>query len=772
MKISDGNWLIQPGLNVTYPVQVFDVEQQGNDLVVYVAPRDVRERTWQLDTLMFTVRLFAPQEGIVGVRIEHFQGALNNGPHYPLNVLKDVKVEIENNAEFAELKSGSASVRVTKGEFWALDFLRNGQRITGSQLKNNGYVQDTNTDRNYVFERLDLGVGETVYGLGERFTALVRNGQTVETWNRDGGTSTEQPYKNIPFYLTNRGYGVLVNHPENVSFEVGSEKVSKVQFSVEGEYLEYFVIDGPTPKEVLNRYTQFTGRPALPPAWSFGLWLTTSFTTNYDEATVNSFIDGMAERDLPLHVFHFDCFWMKAFQWCDFEWDPVTFPDPEGMIRRLKEKGLKVCVWINPYIGQKSPIFRELKEKGYLLKRPDGSLWQWDKWQPGLAIYDFTNPDACRWYADKLKGLVEIGVDCFKTDFGERIPTDVQWFDGSDPQKMHNHFAYIYNELVWNVLKETVGEEEAVLFARSASVGAQQFPVHWGGDCYANYESMAESLRGGLSIGLSGFGFWSHDIGGFENTAPAHVYKRWCAFGLFSSHSRLHGSKSYRVPWAYDDESCDVVRHFTQLKCRMMPYLYRQAALANECGTPMLRAMMLEFPDDPACDYLDRQYMLGDSVLVAPVFSEAGEVQIYLPEGHWTHLWHNDELPGSRWHKQHHDALSLPVYVRDNSLLALGNNDQKPDYAWHEGTAFQLFHLEDGREARCDVPAADGSTIFTLKARRQGNAIAVSGEGEARGWTLCLRNIPQVAGVQGGTQTGSELGVVVSAEGNTLTITL
>lgn len=370
-------------------------------------------------------------------------------------------------------------MRVTKGEFWALDFLRDGVRITGSQLKNNGYVQDSKTQRNYMFERLDLGVGETVYGLGERFTALVRNGQTVETWNEDGGTSTEQSYKNIPFYLTNRGYGVLVNHPQRVSFEVGSEKVSKVQFSVEGEYLEYFVIDGPTPKAVLNRYTQFTGRPALPPAWSFGLWLTTSFTTNYDEATVNSFIDGMAERHLPLHVFHFDCFWMKAFQWCDFEWDPLTFPDPEGMIKRLKAKGLKVCVWINPYIGQRSPVFKELKENGYLLKRPDGSLWQWDKWQPGLAIYDFTNPEACQWYADKLKGLVAMGVDCFKTDFGERIPTDVQWFDGSDPQKMHNHYAFIYNELVWKVLKETVGEQEAVLFARSASVGAQQFPVHW-----------------------------------------------------------------------------------------------------------------------------------------------------------------------------------------------------------------------------------------------------------------------------------------------------
>ena len=764
MKISDGNWLIQPGLALIHPIQVFDVEQQGSEMIVYAGTKDVSERAGQLDTPLFTLRFFSPQEGIVGVRIEHFQGAVNNGPHYPLNVLHDVKVQMQNTAEFAELKSGNLSVRVTKGDAWALDFLRDGVRITGSAFKNNGYVQDANTGRTHVFERLDLGVGEAVYGLGERFTALVKNGQTVETWNRDGGTSTEQSYKNIPFYLTNRGYGVLVNHPECVSFEVGSEKVSKVQFSVEGEYLEYFVIDGPTPKAVLDKYTRFTGRPALPPAWSFGLWLTTSFTTNYDEATVNSFIDGMAERNLPLHVFHFDCFWMKAFQWCDFEWDPATFPDPEGMLKRLKARGLKICVWINPYIGQKSPLFREGMEKGYLLKRPNGAVWQWDKWQPGQAIVDFTNPQACEWYAGHLKRLVRMGVDCFKTDFGERIPTDVVWHDGSDPQKMHNHYAFIYNELVWNVLKQELGEEEAVLFARSASVGAQQFPVHWGGDCYANYESMAESLRGGLSLGMSGFGFWSHDIGGFENTAPAHVYKRWCAFGLLSSHSRLHGSKSYRVPWAYDDEACDVVCHFTQWKSRLMPYLYRQAALAAEFGTPMMRAMMLEFPDDPGCDYLDRQYMLGDSILVAPVFSEAGDVQFYLPEGRWTHLFTNHEAQGSRWHKQQHDFLSLPVYVRDNTLLALGNNDQKPDYAWHEGTAFQLFNLEEGNEARCEVPAADGLVIFTLKVKREGNTLTVQGEGQAKDWTLCLRNISNVQSVQQGRSTAGEQGVIVAPD--------
>jgi alpha-D-xyloside xylohydrolase len=764
MKISDGNWLIQPGLSLIHPVQVFDVEQQGNEMVVYAGMKDVRERGNQLDTPLFTLRFFSPQEGVVGVRIEHFQGAVNNGPHYPLNVLQDVKVTMQNTEAFAELKSGNLAVRVTKGLDWALDFLRDGVRITGSAVKNNGYVQDGNTGNTHMFERLDLGVGETVYGLGERFTALVKNGQTVDTWNRDGGTSTEQSYKNIPFYLTNRGYGVLVNHPECVSFEVGSEKVSKVQFSVAGEYLEYFVIDGPTPKAVLDRYTRFTGRPALPPAWSFGLWLTTSFTTNYDEATVNSFIDGMAERNLPLHVFHFDCFWMKAFQWCDFEWDPVTFPDPEGMLKRLKARGLKICVWINPYIGQKSPLFREGMEKGYLLKRPNGAVWQWDKWQPGQAIVDFTNPAACEWYAGHLKRLVRMGVDCFKTDFGERIPTDVVWHDGSDPQKMHNHYAFIYNELVWNVLKQELGEEEAVLFARSASVGAQQFPVHWGGDCYANYESMAESLRGGLSLGMSGFGFWSHDIGGFENTAPAHVYKRWCAFGLLSSHSRLHGSKSYRVPWAYDDEACDVVRHFTQWKSRMMPYLYRQAAFAAEFGTPMMRSMMLEFPDDPGCDYLDRQYMLGESVMVAPVFSEAGDVQFYLPEGRWTHLFNNVEAQGSRWHKEQHGFQSLPVYVRDNTLLALGNNDQKPDYAWHEGTAFQLFNLDDGREAICEVPAADGSVIFTLKVKREGNTLTVQGEGQAKDWTLCLRNIGNVKSVKAGKSVAGEQGVVITPD--------
>ena len=651
MKFSDGVWQTAEGMGVASPHHVFDLAVSETEVVIEASSCPYRARFEDVNTAYFTVRLFSPAPSVIGVRFEHFRGRPHRGPAFEIASDPSTKPTIVNEAEFVSLTSGDLAVRVEKGDDWRLDVLRAGRRITGSALGAGGYATDRQSGRAYVFERLDLGVGDLVYGLGERFTAFTKNGQSVEIWNRDGGTSTEQAYKNIPFFITNRGWGVLVNQPENVSFEVGSEFVSKVGFSVEGESLEYLIIDGPTPKDVLDRYTRLTGRPALPPPWSFGLWLTTSFTTDYDEKTVNGFVDGMRERDLPLHVFHFDCFWMRGQHWCDFEWDPAAFPDPEGMLARLKAKGLRICVWINPYIAQRSKLFDEGMAKGYLLRRPDGGVWQWDNWQSGMGFVDFTNPEACAWYAGHLERLIAMGVDCFKTDFGERIPTDVVYFDGSDPEKMHNYYTFLYNRLVFETLKRLRGGE-AVVFARSATVGGQRFPVHWGGDNVATYESMAESLRGGLSLGLSGFGFWSHDIGGFQNKAPAHVYKRWCAFGLLSSHSRLHGFTSYRVPWIYDDEAVDVLRAFTRLKCRLMPYLFAAAAEAARSGAPMMRAMVLEFPDDPACETLDRQYMLGPSLLVAPVFSEDGQVSFYLPEGRWTHLLTGEVVDGGRWRKE------------------------------------------------------------------------------------------------------------------------
>ncbi len=566
----------------------------------------------------------------------------------------------------------------------------------------------------YVHEQLDLGVGELVYGLGERFGPLVKNGQTVDIWNADGGTSSEQAYKNVPFYLTNRGYGVLVNDPGHVSFEVGSEAVERVQFSVPGEVLEYFVIAGPTPADVLRRYTALTGRPPVVPAWSYGLWLSTSFTTAYDEATITSFIDEMAARELPVSVFHFDCFWMREFNWCDFEWDARVFPDPDGMLARLHERDLRVCVWINPYIAQRSPLFREAADAGYLVRRADGSIWQWDLWQAGMGLVDFTNPDATAWYQEKLRGLTAQGVDCFKTDFGERIPTDVVWADGSDPQRMHNLYTELYNRAVHDVLVTDRGEGDAVLFARSATAGGQSMPVHWGGDSTSTFTSMAETLRGGLSLAMSGFAYWSHDIGGFEGTPDAAVFKRWTAFGLLSSHSRFHGSDSYRVPWAFDEEAVEVTRRFTHLKMRLMPYLHQLGVDAARTGIPLLRPMALEFPDDPAVAYLDRQYMLGPSLLVAPVMSASGEAELYLPDGEWTSLLSGEHVEGGRWRRETHGFDSLPLYVRPGAVLPWGARHDRPDYDYLEGLELRVFPGGSGtREVVVTTP--DGrSEVFGI----------------------------------------------------------
>ncbi|MET0237606.1 MAG: alpha-xylosidase, partial [Kibdelosporangium sp.] len=540
MKFSDGYWLLRPGVQAAHPVQVHDLTAGDGQIVVHAPTYRVRHRGDLLKGPVVTVGLSSPMPDVIGVTVTHFAGEMPGQPRFGLTTAGH---DPEVSADGDELTSGALSVRVHRGEKWRVDFVAAGKVLTTSAAKGMGFM--TLDGRHYVRDQLDLGVGDLVYGLGERFGPLVRNGQVVDIWNADGGTSSEQAYKNVPFYLTNAGYGVFVNHPGLVSFEVASEAVSRVQFSVEGQSLAYFVIYGPSPKEILRKYTALTGRPALPPAWSFGLWLSTSFTTSYDERTVSGFIDGMAERDLPLSVFHFDCFWMREFNWCDFEWDPRTFPDPAGMLTRLKARGLRISVWINPYVAQRSPLFAEGVEGGYLLRRPNGDVWQWDLWQPGMALVDFTNPAARDWYAAKLDALLAQGVDCFKTDFGERIPTDVEYFDGSDPQRMHNYYTYLYNRTVFEVLRERRGEGEAVVFARSATAGSQQFPVHWGGDCESTYESMAESLRGGLSLGMSGFGFWSHDIGGFEGTPQPALFKRWIAFGLLSSHSRLHGNHSY-----------------------------------------------------------------------------------------------------------------------------------------------------------------------------------------------------------------------------------
>lgn len=710
MKFSNGCWLQKEDCTCFSPVQIYFTKIEKDRVTLCAPTNKINHRGDTLGGVNLTIQISAPYPEVLRIQTHHHMGLKERMPQFELAPPQTGNLAAEETEKQIIVKSGELRIEIEK-ESGAFVFWRGAEKITGSGWRDLAYMKtnwkgsayDKGPEDAYMREQLSISVGELVYGLGERFSAFVKNGQSVDIWNEDGGTSTEQSYKNIPFYLSNKGYGVFVNHPEKVSFEVATEMVTKVEFSVPGENLDYFLINGPTMKEVLMRYTDITGKPALPAPWTFGLWLSTSFTTNYDEKTVNSFVDGMIERGIPLSVFHFDCFWMKDFHWCDFTWDERVFPDPEGMLKRLKEKGLKICVWINSYVGQESSLFEEGVKGGYFLKRANGDVWQWDMWQPGLAIVDFTNPAACEWYGKKLEALLDMGVDCFKTDFGERIPTDCVYYDGSDPVKMHNYYTYMYNKTVHDVIAKKKGEKEAILFARSATAGGQKFPVHWGGDCWSDYESMEESLRGGLSLTSSGFGFWSHDIGGFESTSTPDVYKRWCAFGLLSTHSRLHGSTSYRVPWAYDEESVDVVRYFAKLKARLMPYLYRNAIETAKTGAPMMRSMVLEFTEDRNCAYLASQYMLGDSLLVAPIFNEDGIAEYYLPEGRWTSLLSGDVKEGGRWYKEKHGYLSIPLYVREGSIVAMGARDDNAVYDYADGTTFQVYALVDGCEAQTMV---------------------------------------------------------------------
>lgn len=740
MKFSNGCWLQKQGTACFSPAEIYFIKKESNALTLCAPTQHIRHRGDTLGGVNLTVRITAPAPEVLRVQTAHYLGVQKKGPSFELSLDENAALSVEEDEQKLTVTNGGLSLVIDKGSA-AMTYYRDGEKLTASSGRDMGYMKtdwqgmpyDDGSERDtYMRQMLSIGVDEHIYGMGERFTPWIKNGQSVAIWNEDGGTSTEQSYKNIPFYISDRGYGVFVNHPEKVEFEVCTEMITRVEFSVPGESLDYFIINGPTMKDVLRRYTDMTGKPALPAPWTFGLWLSTSFTTNYDEETVNSFVDGMFARDIPLQVFHFDCFWMKEFSWSDFLWDSRVFPDPEGMLKRLKAKGLKICVWINSYVGQESALFEEGKKNGYFIKRKNGDVWQWDMWQPGMAIVDFTNPEAWNWYQKKLERLLDMGVDCFKTDFGERIPTDCAYYDGSDPVKMHNYYTYLYNKCVFELLERKRGKNEAVLFARSATVGGQKFPVHWGGDCWSDYESMEESLRGGLSLCMSGFGYWSHDIGGFESTSTPDVYKRWCAFGLLSSHSRLHGSSSYRVPWAYDEEAVTVVSTFAKLKGKLMPYLYRNAIETHETGIPMMRSMVLEYTDDPTCAYLDKQYFLGDSLLVAPIFNDKSMAKFYLPEGKWTNYFTGEVKEGGKWYRETVPYTEIPLYVKPGTLLALGAKEQAV-YDYEDNVTLKLYELTDGKSASTVVYGQDRTKRLEASVTRNGDSYQISVKGSAMG---------------------------------------
>lgn len=760
MKFNDGFWLLKDGVKPSFGLQVVDVRSTSDNLGydLHVATKPVNHRGDTLAGPVFTIKVHSPTEGVVGVKIDHFSIAdtTTKIPLFPDDP-PIPKATLDQTEQSFSISSGGLTAVVNKRPY-TVTFKSQRRTLTSSGYKylalydipskwtltsaanSSCLMTDRGSNPNpepkpaivrYLHTELNISPGELVYGFGEQFGAFVKNGQSIRIWNQDGGTSSDQAYKCVPFYITNRNYGVFINNPGEVEIEVGSEKVSRVGISVASSSLEYFIIYGETPLEILERYTRMTGRPAILPSWTFGLWLSTSFLTSYSSETVSGFLQGMQEWQCPVRVFHLDCFWMKQYEWCSFTFDPDNFPDPKAYLSEIKQKyGVKICLWLNPYISQLSPIFQEGVQGGFFIRRKDGTPWQWDLWQPGLAVVDFTNPAASDWYKSKLEELLDLGVDCFKTDFGERIPyASVVYHDGSDPMQMHNMYSVIYNELVFNVLKERFGEGEAVVFARASFAGGQRFPVHWGGDCESSYEAMTETIRGCLSLTLSGFAFASHDIGGFEGHPPPEIYQRWVAFGLFSSHSRLHGSSSYRVPWNYGEEAAKSMSRFLDAKHQLMPYLYELAIQAHVKGHPMQRAMFLEFPDDPTTQWLDRQYMLGPSLMVAPVFVPIEEESIYyIPRGRWTYYWDQTRtILGPHWVREVVPLDEIPLWIRPGTILPTGPKGiGRPDYGYTQSINVNVYELLEGQSLQASLPAQNGTKA----------AAVISAERTSRGLRL------------------------------------
>ncbi len=526
-----------------------------------------------------------------------------------------------------------------------------------------------------VVENLLLDPEDHFYGGGEKFTRLDLVGRTIRCWQRNPyGARQELAYKNIPLIVGTRGYGIFVDVPTAVTFHLGSRSNRTFTIEAAGQELDYYLIAG-APKEIVTGYTDLTGKAAVPPEWAFGLWASTYFIEATD-ASVREQAQRLRTEEIPCDVYNFDCFWQRRFMWCDFAWDDTRFPDPPRLLGELHRQGFHVCLWENPYVSTQSPLYQDLAAKGYLLRRPDGSVYEALLWSQrsergmGLcAMIDFTNPEAVAWFRDTHRRLLAQGVDTFKTDFAEEVPADARFHNGLTGAEMHNPYPLLYQREVFETIRGHHGR--AVIWARSGAPGSQRYPIHWSGDPECTFVDLANNLRGGLASAMSGFAHWSQDIGGFWGDPSPQLYIRWAQCGFLSPLSRIHGATA-RDPWLFGDEALRIFRRYARFRSRLVPYLYSYAWDAAETGIPLMRPMVMEFPDDPAGYAFDLQYCLGRELLVSPVVRADDWVTTYLPRGRWMDWWSGVVHEGPTVLRRQVPLEEIPLYLRENSLIVLG----------------------------------------------------------------------------------------------------
>lgn len=581
---------------------------------------------------------------------------------------------------------------------------------------------------------------ERFTGLGEKFTPLDKRGQRPLMWNFDPfGAESERSHKCVPLYLSNRGYGVLVDSGMPIEFDVCQSTHSCVQILVPDELLDYYVIAGPRPDQILDRYNRLTTRPALPPKWAFGTWVSSGFYQD-SQQQVLARAARIREHRIPCDVLHLDCYWQVVNHWSDLRWDTESFPDPASMLTTLAEQGFKVCLWMNPYLSHLSPTFAGAAAAGHLLRRLDGSPYVADVWHgthPACGIVDFTNPAAVEWFRALLRPLLEQGVAVFKTDFAEGVPADAVAHNGITGIELHNVYPLLFNDVVSAATREVAGH--GMVWARSSYLGGQRHSGQWSGDVSSSYPAMASTLRGGLSHGVSGVPFWSHDVGGFHGSPTPDLYVRWAQFGALSPLVRFHGTTS-RLPWDFPAPACRAAVEALRLRYRLMPYLYSAAVTAARTGAPMMRALLVDSPDDPAAWGEELAYRLGSDLLVAPMTDPDGSRGVYLPAGEsWVDWWTGTVHEGGRHLRIREQPLDrIPLLARHGALIPTAPVGDTVGEAPFPEITLLSFGAEPARTVIHDV---DGDTVIT--AARDGDTFVVTATGPAR---VRRVELPAVAG--------------------------
>lgn len=504
-----------------------------------------------------------------------------------------------------------------------------------------------------------LTADEMIFGCGESATGLNKVGQKVNLFVTDPqGPETDQMYKPIPFFMSNRGYGMFMHTSAPVTCDFGATYIGLNKMFMGDENLDLFVFFG-EPKDILDEYTDLVGKPGMPPLWSFGTWM--SRITYFSEKEGYDVAANIRKNKYPCDVIHFDTGWFDVDWQCDYKFSENRFQNPRQMLKDLKSQGFHVCLWQLPYFTPKNRYFPELIEKNMYVKNGNGELPYED------VVLDFSNPETVNWYQDKLAGLLNIGVSAIKVDFGEAAPLNGIYASGKSGWYEHNLYPVRYDMAVSEITKKL--HNENIMWARAAWAGSQRYPLHWGGDAATTNTGMLGTLRAGLSFGLSGFSFWSHDMGGFVKSTPEDLYCCWLPFGFLTSHTRAHGAPPTE-PWLYDSKRVqDVFRKSAEMKYRLMPYVYAQAKECTEKGLPMLRALFVEFPDDPGAWRVDDEYLFGSQILVAPLL-ESGITgrTVYLPEGKWID-YQTEKVYEGGWHRIEAGSLPIIMLVRDGSVL-------------------------------------------------------------------------------------------------------